>query len=208
MSSIVVPGAGEANIDSFEDGVFENTKARREREVRGLLDKVCPNLILQTNLYLYEFLMQLQPDMITLDPEFIGQLAEPGHVPFTTAELPFSKKPRLDRLRELGRADESPASDDEGEEGGNEEERSARREEKTKMKMRGKGKSMKRYLKKKRKNVIDPSSVSIFVVVHRWELPLTSTPCRSPYEKRSPRCKQRAKPRHARPPDSRRKSLG
>ncbi|KAF8607550.1 WD40 repeat-like protein [Ceratobasidium sp. AG-I] len=144
VSSIVVPGAGEANIDSFEDGVFENTKARREREVRGLLDK-------------------LQPDMITLDPEFIGQLAEPGHVPFTTAELPFSKKPRLDRLRDLGRADESPASE-EGEvedKGGDDEERRTRREDKIKMKMRGKGKSMKRYLKKKRKNVIDPSSVAI-----------------------------------------------
>jgi U3 small nucleolar RNA-associated protein 7 len=45
VSSIVVPGAGEANIDSFEDGVFENTKARREREVRGLLDKVWPLLV-------------------------------------------------------------------------------------------------------------------------------------------------------------------
>lgn len=103
--------------------------------------------------------------MITLDPEFIGQLAEPGHVPFTTAELPFSKKPRLDRLRALGKADEPLASEEEEEgEGGNDEERRARREEKAKMKMRGKGKSMKRYLKKKRKNVVDPSSVSLLTI--------------------------------------------
>ncbi|KAG9097882.1 Small subunit (SSU) processome component [Ceratobasidium sp. 370] len=144
VSSIVVPGAGEANIDSFEDGVFENTKARREREVRGLLDK-------------------LQPDMITLDPEFIGQLAEPGHVPFTTPELPFRRKPRLDRLRDLGRADESPASEEEAgaEENEDAEEGKATPKIKEKMKMRGKGKSMKRYLKKKRKNVIDPGSVAI-----------------------------------------------
>jgi U3 small nucleolar RNA-associated protein 7 len=40
VSSIVVPGSGEANIDSFEDGVFENKKGRQEREVRNLLDKV------------------------------------------------------------------------------------------------------------------------------------------------------------------------
>ncbi|KAG8740122.1 Small subunit (SSU) processome component, partial [Ceratobasidium sp. 428] len=134
----------EANIDSFEDGVFENVKARREREVRGLLDK-------------------LQPDMITLDPEFIGQLAEPGHVPFTTPELPFRRKSRLDRLRDLGRADESPGSEEEGdvEDENTEQGKKTQPEVKEKMKMRGKGKSMKRYLKKKRKNVIDPSSVAI-----------------------------------------------
>ncbi|KAG8693175.1 Small subunit (SSU) processome component [Ceratobasidium sp. 395] len=144
VSSIVVPGAGEANIDSFEDGVFENVKARREREVRGLLDK-------------------LQPDMITLDPEFIGQLAEPRHVPFTTPELPFRRKSRLDRLRDLGRADESPGSEEEGdvEDENTEQGKKTQPEVKEKMKMRGKGKSMKRYLKKKRKNVIDPSSVAI-----------------------------------------------
>ncbi|QRW16255.1 U3 small nucleolar RNA-associated protein [Rhizoctonia solani] len=95
LSIIVVPGSGEANIDSFEDGVFENKKARQEREVRSLLDK-------------------LQPDMITLDPEFMGRLAEPGHVPFATPELPFRQKPRLDRLRDLGKADESPVSEEEG----------------------------------------------------------------------------------------------
>ncbi|ELU45600.1 WD repeat-containing protein 46 [Rhizoctonia solani AG-1 IA] len=144
VSSIVVPGSGEANIDSFEDGVFENKKARQEREVRSLLDK-------------------LQPDMITLDPEFMGRLAEPGHVPFATPELPFRQKPRLDRLRDLGKADESPVSEEEGgdvnaDEGG---EQASRPKEKDKMKMRGKGKSLKRYLRKKRKNVVDPSTVAI-----------------------------------------------
>ncbi|CAE6492073.1 unnamed protein product [Rhizoctonia solani] len=138
VSSIIVPGSGEANIDSFEDAVFENKKARQEKE--------------------------LQPDMITLDPEFVGQLAEPGHVPFTTPELPFRQKPRLDRLRELGNADESPASDGEEADGnaheGDEKGRQPK-EKKEKMKMRGKGKSLKRYLKKKRKNVIDPSTVAI-----------------------------------------------
>ncbi|KAF8742815.1 BING4CT protein, partial [Rhizoctonia solani] len=144
VSSIVVPGSGEANIDSFEDGVFENKKARQEREVRSLLDK-------------------LQPDMITLDPEFMGRLAEPGHVPFATPELPFRQKPRLDRLRDLGKADESPVSEEEGgdvnaDEGG---EQAGRPKEKDKTKMRGKGKSLKRYLRKKRKNVVDPSTVAI-----------------------------------------------
>jgi U3 small nucleolar RNA-associated protein 7 len=107
--------------------------------------------------------------MITLDPEFIGQLAEPGHVPFATPELPFRQKPRLDRLRDLGKADESPASD--GEEVDNAsisdgDKQSGRAKAKEKMKMRGKGKSLKRHLRKKRKNVIDPSTVSAIFTSH------------------------------------------
>ncbi|KAL0959154.1 hypothetical protein HGRIS_014440 [Hohenbuehelia grisea] len=42
LSSILVPGSGEPNFDSAEADPFENKKSRREREVRGLLDKVRP----------------------------------------------------------------------------------------------------------------------------------------------------------------------
>jgi U3 small nucleolar RNA-associated protein 7 len=40
LSSILVPGSGEPNFDSSEADPFENKNMRREREVRGLLDKV------------------------------------------------------------------------------------------------------------------------------------------------------------------------
>jgi U3 small nucleolar RNA-associated protein 7 len=40
LSSILVPGSGEPNFDSSEADPFENKRRRREREVKGLLDKV------------------------------------------------------------------------------------------------------------------------------------------------------------------------
>jgi len=40
ISCILVPGAGEPNFDSTEADPFETSKARREREIKSLLDKV------------------------------------------------------------------------------------------------------------------------------------------------------------------------
>eukprot|EP00775_Hariotina_reticulata_P010913 gene10913-11067_t len=62
ISSVLVPGAGEPNFDSFVANPYQSKKERQEQEVALLLDK-------------------LQPDTIMLDPEAIGKvLKEPAEV--------------------------------------------------------------------------------------------------------------------------------
>ncbi|KAH9914178.1 BING4CT-domain-containing protein [Epithele typhae] len=151
VSGILVPGVGEPNFDSSEADPFENKKARREREVKGLLDKI-------------------QPDAIALDPDFVGSLAPPPKL--STAvdgahDVPFARLPRHERLRVMGKADETEEADGGADDGDNEDgdgEGKARpltKAEKEKRKMRGKNKSLKRYLRKQRKNVIDPRAVAV-----------------------------------------------
>ena len=101
--------------------------------------------------------------MITLNPEFVGSLAPPSKLTTavnSTNDTPFARLPRLERLRIQGKADETEIPDSSGDEDqgpSGKKEGSTAREKK---KLRGKGKSMKRFLRKQRKNVIDPTTVS------------------------------------------------
>ncbi|KAG4997922.1 hypothetical protein JHK82_028698 [Glycine max] len=45
-SSILTPGAGEPNFDSWVANPFETSKQRREKEIRSLLDKLPPETIM------------------------------------------------------------------------------------------------------------------------------------------------------------------
>jgi U3 small nucleolar RNA-associated protein 7 len=53
ISSLIIPGSGEANFDALEVNPFETAKQRQETEVRSLLQK-------------------LPADSISLDPNYIG----------------------------------------------------------------------------------------------------------------------------------------
>jgi len=78
--------------------------------------------------------------------------------------VPFARQPRLDRLRIQGKADETEdVSENEAIEHPAYSSNSPNRDPTgpEKRKMRGKGKSLKRYLRKQRKNVIDPRAIAV-----------------------------------------------
>lgn len=155
ISTLLIPGAGEANYDSLEADPYESKKSRREREVVSLLDKI-------------------QPDQIHLDPDFIGRLAEKQEKKDPLegialsdrrlAALPkknsksFAELSRAERLRATGQAEDD-------EEGGSEgaaqtAAEPVEQDQSKPRKVRGKNKVLKRILRRK-KNVIDAKSLQV-----------------------------------------------
>ena len=166
FTSLVVPGAGESNFDSLEADPFEGKRRRREREVNSLLDKI-------------------PFDMITLDTDLVGTIdkevnerAEKVNVDrpgYKATE--YSKKTRLDRLKLEGKivvdagnaggagmeADSSDEEDDVDEDQAARERRAGAKVEKSdaKKRARGRNSTLKKMLRKRRRNVIDPQTVSL-----------------------------------------------
>lgn len=149
FTSLVIPGAGEANFDSLEADPYEGKRRRQEREVNALLDKI-------------------PFDLITLDTDLLGKLdkkvAAPEETKMGGKEVAFAKRTRMVRLKEGARAveeeDESSGEEDEGEE-----EKSRRREQRVekadaKKRARGRNSTLKKMLRKRRRDIVDPQTVS------------------------------------------------
>jgi U3 small nucleolar RNA-associated protein 7 len=95
ISSIVIPGSGEPNLDTTEYNLnpFQDKKQRREAEIRALLDK-------------------LDPNMITLDPNQIGGMED--SIPEIRqqrlrdmqeeADAHNSRKPKKQKTKKRGRS--------------------------------------------------------------------------------------------------------
>ncbi|CAI5521220.1 unnamed protein product [Closterium sp. Naga37s-1] len=85
FSSLLVPGAGEANFDSFVANPFETGKQRREAEIHMLLDK-------------------LPPESIMRDPDRIGTLLRPHDRQRSLTNALVSKANAAARAKSLGKS--------------------------------------------------------------------------------------------------------
>lgn len=150
FTSLIIPGAGEPNFDSLEADPFEGKRRRREREVNALLDKI-------------------PFDLITLDIDLVGKLDKesvraPDEDKIGYKAVAFAKKTRMERLVDSGKAveeeDESSGDEDEDEEARKRRKEGRIEKADAKKRARGRNSTLKKMLRKRRRNVVDPQTVS------------------------------------------------
>ncbi|MCO5612564.1 hypothetical protein L7F22_066832 [Adiantum nelumboides] len=180
FDSLVVPGSGEARFDSSEADPYESRKSQREREVRSLLDKVQPDTISLDP----EMLGQLDVPQADAPREESDDEEERLRIKRRGGkdQTPFARMKRIERLRLQGKADEGGEPDQDLGQSSDEDEDDAAQGDKVKSKSgwnqatgpsieagrikekkkaRGRNTTMKRFLKKKRENVVDPQTVAV-----------------------------------------------
>ncbi|KAF2460656.1 WD40-repeat-containing domain protein [Lineolata rhizophorae] len=88
FSSLIIPGAGEPNFDALEVNPYESVKQRQEAEVSSLLNK-------------------LQPEMISLDPNFIGNIDLAADARKKEAQSDRKQEDALANIKNRGRGKNS-----------------------------------------------------------------------------------------------------
>ncbi|XP_002740951.1 WD repeat-containing protein 46-like [Saccoglossus kowalevskii] len=75
FESLLIPGAGEANFDALEQNPYQSKKARREWEVKALLEKIQPEMITMDTHKIAEV------DMVTMEQKLAERKEILGYIP-------------------------------------------------------------------------------------------------------------------------------
>ncbi|PWZ02867.1 BING4CT-domain-containing protein [Testicularia cyperi] len=175
FTSLIVPGAGEPNFDSRELDPFETKNARREREVHQLLDKIAPELISVDTSILGSLHVTEKNVSAAEQEKILADLAKrnPNAAVRSADGRAYSQLSRVEKMQLNNAAGDDPMDYDANDMELLEAPSTATDAAlvgldqrttgpvKEKNRMRGKNKAMKRYLRKKRENVIDPNRIAV-----------------------------------------------